>query len=687
MPGLICRCTPLCACILSCCCCIQSALADDESPEAMSSVVVTATRSERSVNDVPESVSVVDAKTISDMPGQALDDILRHTASVDLPSATSYQLHPTANSVSMRGLGGIRALVLLDGVPINDPFFGYMQWSRVPLEDIEQVEIVRGGAATLWGNYAMGGVINIRTRTPTEDELAVQAGGGSFGTYRTNASGSYVIGDSARISVSGGRNHTDGYQQIAPDLRGPVDVPTAFTSNNAAFRGSLDLTDTLKATTRADYFDNSQTLTTRLSLNGQHTWNYGGSLEQSFGRDASLAVTAFGSTSNFSTDNTGSFTGIPENEAEFLENVHQTPVKDVGSSLVWQQTLSQGLLRMFSAGVDYHRIAGEDTAEIFDETGARVRTDVGSGKQRFWGAFVQASLRPLEPLEILASLRYQSFHNFDAFDGSPGGLGNAPDSSETSTDPRISVRYALNDTFALRGAYYTAFRAPTLDNLYRTFSVPSGVFYGNPQLVPEKLKGGELGFDAHRGRLRLQATAYTNSIDNLITSRNLSFDELPAGFFFGSRNINAGKARSRGVELETQTQLTSALSGIFSYTFADSRITANSLDPASVGQQLGGVPRNRISAGVTYVAPLGIRISPQFRWVQTSFSDNDHTFRVDAQHVVDLAASYSISKALEAFVHIENLFNQHYIADNSGFNPPLRGTPFSVFAGARFQMR
>src|SRR5512140_3156358 len=104
--------------------------APDLEPGSLESVVVTATRSARSISDVPESVSVVSAEAIADTPGQALDDVLRRSASVDLPNAASYQLHPTADNISMRGLGGIRALVLLDGVPMNDPFFGYLQWSR-----------------------------------------------------------------------------------------------------------------------------------------------------------------------------------------------------------------------------------------------------------------------------------------------------------------------------------------------------------------------------------------------------------------------------------------------------------------------------------------------------------------------------------------------------------------------------
>jgi outer membrane receptor protein involved in Fe transport len=186
--------------------------------------------------------------------------------------------------------------------------------------------------------------------------------------------------------------------------------------------------------------------------------------------------------------------------------------------------------------------------------------------------------------------------------------------------------------------------------------------------------------------LRTQVTAYTNSIDNLITSRTLQSDELPAGFFFGTRNINAGKARSRGIEFETQMDIATGWTAAVAYTFADSRITSNALDPVSVDRQVADVPENRASVSVTYQSSWGLRITPQFRWLQSSYGDNDHTFPVDAQHIFALSSSYSINKCAEVFVNIENLFNERYVANNSGFNPPLRGAPFTAVAGARVRL-
>src|SRR5690349_11067829 len=144
-------------------------------------MVVTATRTERSLADQPDSVTVVTRQQIQETPAQSLDDVLRTIPSIDLPLTASYQVHPTANSVSMRGLGGIRALVLLDGVPINDPFFGYIQWNRVPMENVERVEVVRGGgrhsgAITRWaGSSTSSRVFPTRKRWGSKREAGTTA--------------------------------------------------------------------------------------------------------------------------------------------------------------------------------------------------------------------------------------------------------------------------------------------------------------------------------------------------------------------------------------------------------------------------------------------------------------------------------------------------------------------------------
>lgn len=436
-------------------------------------IVVTATRSARAITDVPESVSVVSAAQIEGTPAKTLDDVLRRLPSIDLPLASSYQLHPTALNISLRGLGGIRALVLLDGAPLNDPFFGYIQWSQVPLETVDRVEVVRGGGATLWGNYAAGGVVNILSQPIERTGLIAEAAGGSYGTYRADGHAAYA-GHGFGIGIDAGINHSDGFLQPIPEDRGAITVPTSFTAHTVALSGNVDITPRLSGRVRVSYFDNDQNLLSRLSTNFQRSWRYTGSLTQKLGRDGSLTLAIFHNDSRFSTFNTGAPDGANPFEAEYVQNVHRTPEKDLGVSLVWQQTFS-GVLRELSAGVDYHGISGTDFADIFDQNNARLRTDIGGGRQRFIGGFVQADARPLRALELLFSVRYQDFFNFDGVDLTPGGLGtNVPNRHDIDIDPRLSLRYRLGGGLALRAAAYRAFRAPTLDNLYRAFSIPGG---------------------------------------------------------------------------------------------------------------------------------------------------------------------------------------------------------------------
>jgi outer membrane receptor protein involved in Fe transport len=632
--------------------------------------------------DQPASVSVVRRQQIEQTPAQSLDDVLRTIPSVNLPITASYQVHPTGNFVSMRGLGGIRALVLLDGVPINDPFFGYVQWNRVPMQNIERVEVVRGGGSPLWGNYAMGGVINIITRVPDKNEIGGEAGYGSYKTHRANGYADEVVSDAFKVRANVNSWGTGGFNQV-PAGSGTIFVPTSFNALNGQVTTYFKPDDSLRGYARFNFHDNDQTLITRLSTNNQQIYDFAGSVTKSLG-PSDVTLTAFHEHSHFLTDNTNTPAGVPTGFGEFVQNRHTTLVDSTGASAQWSTRVND-VFRQLSIGADFHQIDGQDSAAIFDESGAQTRTDIGRGKQRFTGVFGQADIFPIDRFEILASARYQSFLNFDGFDGT-SGVGPVPDSSATSFDPRISGRYALSSNLALRAAAYTSFRAPNLDNLYRAFSVPFGIFEPNSQLKPERLKGGEAGFDVNLGQLTGQFTVYTSQIEDLITFRNLAPDELPKGFSFGTRNINAGRAKADGIEATADWLFTAGWKATFGYAYMDSRIVENEFDPASVGKQQAGIPRWQASAGLSYVDPRGWRVSTRLRWLDKSWGDNDNTLPIDAHFVVDASIAYAFSKSCEAFLNIENLFNRRYVADNGGFNPPLFGTPFTAFAGLRVKL-
>ncbi len=150
------------------------------SPAALlETVTVTPTRTEQLVGTTAASVSVLTAEQIQDSPALVADDVLRRIPTFSLFRRTSsLSSHPTAQGVSLRGVGpsGVsRTLVLLDGVPFNDPFGGWVYWTRVPMESAERIEVVDGSTSSLYGNYAMGGVINIIGARPTRRSAEVRA--------------------------------------------------------------------------------------------------------------------------------------------------------------------------------------------------------------------------------------------------------------------------------------------------------------------------------------------------------------------------------------------------------------------------------------------------------------------------------------------------------------------------------
>jgi len=667
-----------------------------DSNGSLNEVVVAATRNERSLAQIPVSASVVDSAAVESTPAQSLDDILRHVPGVNLPVQTGIEAHPTADNVSMRGLGGIHALVLVDGVPLNDPFFGYVQWGSVPLEWIDRVEVVRGGGSPLWGNLAMGGVINVVTRTPEQDQAIASAGGGSFGTYRSSLFGTYGLSGNNRLSVMAEVNGTDGFMAVPDYARRPFDTSTSFTARNFGLRDRWQAAEDLLIGLRFNYHKNDQELGSFLNSNRQAISSYAASIDKSFGHAASLAGTLFYSRSTFVTNNaTVDDPTLPLSiQSDHIDNIHTTPFRNLGGSLVWSQSW-QGLARSLTAGVDFNDVKGSDHAAIFDATGmTQVRTDLGRGRQLFAGAFAQLSMVPLERLELLASGRVQYFAVLDGFDGNPGGRGNVPNQNITKFDPRLSARYALSDVFALRGAYYQAFRAPTLDNLYRGFASNGGIYYPNSALQPETLDGGEIGVDLTSQRLRAQVTYYRTTVHNLITTATLQSDQLPPGFFYGGRLVNAASALVQGVEGELSWRIGGGFSSTVGYTWAQSVYTSNPTDPLSVGQQLTDVPRNSASAAVTYESTRGWRISTDTRYVSaTAWTNAEHTnpgfpyqAAADPHFVVDLDASYPINTRLTIYLQIENLLDRHYIVNPGPFNPPEYGTPFQVFFGARVSL-
>jgi len=675
-----------------------------QSAVAPETVIVSATRSPQAIGDLPQSVSVVSAQDIANIPAQGLDDILRNLPGMTLNEIGPDVGHPTAYNESMRGLPTTetRMLVMVDGVPVNDPFFGYIQWNRIPLDNIERVEIVRGGGSPLWGNTAMGGVVNVITRAPRTDEVDLSASGGSYGSYDTSLYGAYADQDWVKLSVNAAFKGTDGYQTTpaswtsygSPNLRAPVYTPTSDSAQNVGVRADFAPREDLTGFLDAHYHEDQQLLSTPIGLDRQHIWTYAGGVTKTFGADTTLAATFFHDDSDFLTNNPHLITPT----VEYNSNIHTTNASDNGASIILSGKFGP-MVPNANIGMDFHEISGADHANYYLASGALAApTIVGGGDQLFLAGFAQAQMKPIAPLLIMASLRYQYYRSSNGVDTFPPGFGTISEREYYRFTPRVDGRYEINDDFALRGAYYQSFRAPTLDQLYRTYAdTTAGIYEGNPFLVPETLEGEEVGLDFTRPGLRSQFTFYNSTISNLITQRNLDPSEYPtilgvtcgydlatAQYLSCTRNINSASAIARGFEAEVNWDIGDGFSTRLTYTYADSHYTSNPANPDSVGERLEGVPMHNGSASLTYRDVQGWQVSTIVRYLSKSYGDalpsdgliqNEHL-------VVDLAASYPLTDRIEAFTHIQNLFDRRYIASNGG-GVPILGTPFEVMSGVR----
>jgi outer membrane cobalamin receptor len=200
-------------------------------------MVISVTRTDRTVREVPVNVTVLTKEQIRTSGSKTVPDLLR---SIPGFSMRDYQntvaVSPSRQAPGMRGLGGTsasRTLVLVDGVPLDDPFTSWVYWARIPLDLVERIEVVRGGSAGIWGNRALGGVINIITQRPAENAGRVSVQGGGWGTGRANGMLTHRT-DKLGIAVSGEWFDTDGYFVVPEAARTPIDI-SAGTRNKMAF--------------------------------------------------------------------------------------------------------------------------------------------------------------------------------------------------------------------------------------------------------------------------------------------------------------------------------------------------------------------------------------------------------------------------------------------------------------------
>ena len=509
-------------------------------PAAVDTITVTATRTETRVADTPASVVVLSSKTLQDAPSPAVDDALRQVAGFTLFRRSSSRVaNPTAQGVTLRGVGASgasRALVLDDGVPLNDPFGGWVYWGRVPRLALDRAEVLRGGASDLYGSSAMGGVVQfVRRKSPA---FTAEISGGS---QETGTASLFAAGDRASVAIDLMR--TGGYVLVRPAERGSVDVPA--TSEHASFDATLRGAG---AFVRASYYDESRDNGTPLQGNDTTIRQ----LAAGFDRGP-LTLRAFASDQDYHQ----TFSAVaPDRGSERLTVEQRVPSRGAGATAQWAATL--GDRHVVIAGTEYRYARGRSD----EQRGANFVT--AGGTQNHLAAYVEDLFAVTPFLSLTAGLRADRWR-------------------ETEISPRLSVLWRANPVLALSASAYHAFRAPTLNELHRGFRVGNVITQPNPDLRSETLTGYELGARFRNVRL----TLFSMHVDDTIA--NVTIAQTPTLITRQRRNL--GETRSRGAELDAEWMLRDWRASA-SWLFVDARVVG--------GKRVPQVPRHQATAQVTW---------------------------------------------------------------------------------------
>lgn len=661
-------------------------------PPALSErVTVTASRAETRLGETAASVVVLSSDELESTAALTPDDALRQVPGFQLFRRTgSRAANPTAQGVSLRGVGASgasRAVVLYDGVPLNDPFGGWVYWARLPRESIGRVEVVRGGASSLYGSAALGGVIQFVPRArPATRELRLELSYGSQGTpdvslYAAEQRGHWLFTAAAQDFK------TDGYVLVDERQRGPVDTNAASRGATGElyverqFRGGLSLS------ARASSYGEARQNGTPLQFNRTHMRQLvaGGSYEPG-GRTGLFTLRAYASTQVLDQ----SFTAVSaDRSSETLTRLQRVPAQGSGLSIQWSGFVGRGV------GGSHTLVAGFESSETrgaSDEivyVAGRASSLVGAGgRARNFSLFAR-DLITITPRFILGTAaRVDHWRNFRAQQttraltstATPSVISFA-DRDETAFSPQLSALFKVNERVSLNATFARAFRAPTLNELYRSFRVGNVLTLAEENLRAERLTSGEAGliYEPSRGA-SLRVNAFWMDVTRAVA--NVTLSTTPALITRQRRNL--GRTRSRGFEAEGEVRPNARWTLSAGYLFADARVASFPADTSLEGLRVPQVARQQFTFQARYTNPTRLNFGLQARASSSQFDDDQNLLRLRGYFTLDALVSRRLARGVEAFAAAENLTGRRY---EVGRTPVLTlGPPLFVRVGLRLRL-
>jgi vitamin B12 transporter len=605
------------------------AFAEEPAPQVLEEVVVTATKTPVPVSQLTSAVEVIKGEELEQKKIKTVIDALRLAQGLSVFTGGGPGAESPAN-VRIRGANSTHTLVVIDGTIVNSPTTGAFDFSSLTTDNIERIEILRGAQSMVWGSDAIGGVINIITKKGTgTPKASAFVEYGSFATLREGA-------------------QTSG-------AKGPIDFSVSLSRWDTS---SFSAANYRRGATERDPF---------------HSWQGSSRVGLVLPQDAKLDFNVRWWNSNFNFDDTNAdvFGSKAKNRSVILSGVFDQPLTTWWSHKV---TLATGNERNHLEGGAFQRdlstgAFGPASPFIFDlETWNRriewqhnfqvAKPLLLTAGYQFREA--QASGPDLGPVEKIISTHagfVQSQVNYDGrFLLTMGVRQDSFNTFGDATTYRTTAGYLLPDIGTkFRGSYGIGFHAPTINDLF----FPG---FSNPTLKPEKSQSLDVGVEQRllKDQLQLSAGYFWNRFRNLI--------QLDA--FFVPQNIGLAKSQGWEVGLTYALFKNFDLRGQYTYT-----LTRN----LTTGTRLARWPVDQASAGISYQPMEPVRVNVDYRFAGARYNDAGNTQKLGSFGVVNMSATYDVTKQWQIFGRIDNLFDQQY-EEVLTFGTPIR----SVYGGVKF---
>ena len=661
-------------------------------------VEVTANRATTLTTDVPVSDVQLTREDLQQTPALTLDDDLRQVPGFSLyRRSSSRTANPTTQGVSLRGLGAngaSRALVLQDGIPLNDPFGGWVYWDRVPAESVADVEIAQEGASSLYGSDALGGVIQFISRPAEPAGISLET---SYGNQSTPDLSLWAGGQKGKweSTFAGEVFHTDGYVLVPEADRGPVDTKAGSEHGTADLMVGRKIGEKSEIFARGWYLDETRANGTVLQRNDTKLGQGALGANLDLGDYGALSLRFYGDVQTYHQTFSSVTSVVSQRDTETLTDLQTVPAQGVGGSALWSRQL--GKRQSLVAGFDDHEEIGASHDVLFTK-GAPSADQSSGGRQRTLGIFGD-DLIQITPRWLLSlSARVDHWSNFDAsIVRTPSSTGipaltQFADRSQNAFSPRATLRHQFNSNISWDASVYRAFRAPSLNELYRSFRQGNTTTQSNADLTAEHLTGGDAGISAYgfNRRLEVRGTFFYNQIIDPVANvtcqpppNALPGCPAPVPNVIARIRENLGRISAPGFDAGATVHFTRSFDLSAGYQFVNSRVVSFPEGTSLVGLWVAQVPHNSFTFQARYSNPKIVFISVDGRFVGKQFDDDQNQFPLGNFFVLDAMASRSIGAGLDLFAAAENLFNERYATAATPI--PQLGLPIAARIGLRYQ--